>query len=142
MKLTILGTGNATVTECYNTCFVISNKENHFMIDGGGGSMILHQLKSAGFDWKEMRDIFVTHKHIDHLLGIIWMMRMILQNMNRGTYDGEATIYGHEEVIAILEKIAGEVLSEKETKNLGKRLHMVVVEDGEERDHRETGDIF
>lgn len=67
---------------------------------------------------------------------------MILQNMNRGTYDGEATIYGHEEVIAILEKIAGEVLSEKETKNLGKRLHMVVVEDGEERDHRETGDIF
>ena len=96
--------------------------------------MILHQLKSAGFDWKEMRDIFVTHKHIDHLLGIIWMMRMILQNMNRGTYDGEATIYGHEEVIAILEKIAGEVLSEKETKNLGKRLHMVVVEDGEERE--------
>ena len=89
------------------------------MIDGGGGNMILHQLKSAGFDWKEMRDIFVTHKHIDHLLGIIWMMRMILQNMNRGTYDGEATIYGHEEVIAILEKIAGEVLSEKETKNLG-----------------------
>ena len=134
MKLTILGTGNATVTECYNTCFVISNKENHFMIDGGGGNMILHQLKSAGFDWKEMRDIFVTHKHIDHLLGIIWMMRMILQNMNRGTYDGEATIYGHEEVIAILEKIAGEVLSEKETKNLGKRLHMVVVEDGEERE--------
>lgn len=51
-----------------------------------------------------------------------------------GTYDGEATIYGHEEVIAILEKIAGEVLSEKETKNLGKRLHMVVVEDGEERE--------
>ena len=98
------------------------------------GNMILHQLKSAGFDWKEMRDIFVTHKHIDHLLGIIWMMRMILQNMNRGTYDGEATIYGHEEVIAILEKIAGEVLSEKETKNLGKRLHMVVVEDGEERE--------
>ena len=58
---------------------------------------------------------------------------MILQNMNRGTYDGEATIYGHEEVIAILEKIAGEVLSEKETKNLGKRLHMVVVEDGEKK---------
>ena len=37
-------------------------------------------------------------------------------------------------MIAILEKIAGEVLSEKETKNLGKRLHMVVVEDGEERE--------
>ena len=92
MKLTILGTGNATVTECYNTCFVISNKENHFMIDGGGGSMILHQLKSAGLDWKEMRDIFVTHKHIDHLLGIIWMLRMYCQGMARGQFDEHVRI--------------------------------------------------
>lgn len=46
---------------------------------------------------------------------------MILQNMNRGTYDGEATIYGHEEVIAILEKIAGEVLSEKRDEKFRKK---------------------
>lgn len=25
MKLTMLGTGNALVTECYNTCFVIED---------------------------------------------------------------------------------------------------------------------
>lgn len=25
MKLTILGTGNAAVSECYNTCFAISD---------------------------------------------------------------------------------------------------------------------
>ena len=48
MKLTILGTGNATVTECYNTCFVISDDDRHFMVDGGGGNTILHQLKAAG----------------------------------------------------------------------------------------------
>ena len=131
MKLTILGTGNATVTECYNTCFVISDNDRHFMVDGGGGNTILHQLKAAGLNWMDMRDIFVTHKHIDHLLGIIWMMRMILQNMNRGKYEGEATIYGHEEVIRILKEMAGEVLSAKEMKYIDDRLHMVVVEDGE-----------
>ena len=114
MKLTILGTGNATVTECYNTCFVISDNDRYFMVDGGGGNTILHQLKAAGLNWMDMRDIFVTHKHIDHLLGIIWMMRMILQNMNRGKYEGEATIYGHEEVIRILKEMAGEVLSANE----------------------------
>ena len=27
MKLTILGTGNATVSECYNTCYAISDEE-------------------------------------------------------------------------------------------------------------------
>lgn len=26
MKLTMLGTGNALVTECYNTCFVLEDE--------------------------------------------------------------------------------------------------------------------
>ena len=96
MKLTMLGTGNALVTECYNTCFVIEDKGQYFMVDGGGGSAILHQLKHAGYDWMDMRHIFVTHKHVDHLMGIIWMVRMICQFMNHGEYQGEACIYSHE----------------------------------------------
>lgn len=43
----------------------------NFMVDGGGGNTVLHQLKQAGFDWMDIREIFVTHKHIDHLLGIM-----------------------------------------------------------------------
>ena len=42
MKLTMLGTGNALVTECYNPCFVIEDIGQYFMVDGGGGSAILH----------------------------------------------------------------------------------------------------
>ena len=45
MRLTLFGTGNALVTECYNTCFVIEDNGQNFMVDGGGGSMLLHQLK-------------------------------------------------------------------------------------------------
>ena len=52
MKLTMLGTGNALVTECYNTCFVLSDGNDHFMVDGGGGMTVLHQLKYAGLDWR------------------------------------------------------------------------------------------
>ena len=40
MKITILGTGNAQVTECYNTCYVLSSEEGSLLVDGGGGSMI------------------------------------------------------------------------------------------------------
>ena len=36
MKLTILGTGNATVTECYNTCFALQDSDEVFLVDGGG----------------------------------------------------------------------------------------------------------
>ena len=49
MKLTILGTGNATVTECYNTCFVLEDGDKHLLVDGGGGNTLLRQLKQAGF---------------------------------------------------------------------------------------------
>ena len=79
MNITMLGTGNAMVTECYNTCFVLQDGEKHLLVDGGGGNTLLRQLKQAGFDWKDMREIFVTHKHVDHLMGIIWMIRMICQ---------------------------------------------------------------
>lgn len=84
MKLTMLGTGKAVVTECYNTCFVLSDKNRHFLVDGGGGSGILKQLKDAGIDWQDIHDIFVTHKHMDHILGVMWMIRMAVQAMKRG----------------------------------------------------------
>ncbi len=45
MKLTILGTGNALVTKCYNTCFVLSDNNRHLLVDGGGGSEILARLE-------------------------------------------------------------------------------------------------
>ena len=35
MELTMLGTGNALVTECYNTCFTIRENEDYFLVDGG-----------------------------------------------------------------------------------------------------------
>ena len=48
MKLTMLGTGNAMVTECYNTCFILSQENQYFLVDGGGGNGLLKQLKKAG----------------------------------------------------------------------------------------------
>ena len=133
MKITMLGTGNALVTECYNTCFVLKDEGKYFMIDGGGGNEVLKQLKRAGLNWMDMRDIFVTHKHIDHILGIVWMMRLICQNMNKGTYEGDAFIYGHDEVIALLKDMAEKLLQPKQIKMIGDRLHLITVHDGETR---------
>ena len=46
-KIIFLGTGNAAVTKCYNSCFVIQNKEECFLVDAGGGNGILTQLEKA-----------------------------------------------------------------------------------------------
>lgn len=113
MKLTMLGTGHALVTECYNTCFVISDSENHFLVDGGGGNTILKQLKDAGISLDDIHEIFITHKHTDHLLGIVWVVRVVCQQMMKGKYDGILNVYGHDEVLNLLRDMAGKLLWEK-----------------------------
>ena len=92
MKITMLGTGKAVVTECYNTCFLIQNKDQLLLVDGGGGNTIFKQLQEINCDWKNIRHIFLTHTHMDHLMGVLWLVRMICQRMNKGKYDGEAFI--------------------------------------------------
>ena len=134
MKLTMLGTGNALVTECYNTCFMMEDNGELFMVDGGGGNTILRQIKKAGYDWMDVHHIFVTHRHIDHFMGIIWMARLICQFMAKGTYEGDAYIYSHGEVLDLIRDIAGKLLQKKQAAFIDKRLHLVEVEDGDVAD--------
>ena len=131
MKLTMLGTGNALVTECYNTCFVLEEGGQCLMVDGGGGSTVLAQLKHAGYDWMDMRRIFVTHKHVDHLLGIVWMIRMFCQSMRCGNCHGDAWIYSHAEVLGLLRDMAGKLLRPQEARLIDDQLHLVEIGDGQ-----------
>ena len=106
MEILFLGTGHAISTRCYNTCYVLRQNERYLLVDGGGGNGILRQLKRARLPWQKIKDIFVTHRHMDHVLGIFWVIRMIVKAMKRGTYVGEARIYGHDEVITLLRSTA------------------------------------
>lgn len=59
MKPTMLGTGNALVTECYNTCFILDDNGKLLLVDAGGGNTILQRIKHAGYDWMDIHHIFV-----------------------------------------------------------------------------------
>lgn len=133
MKLTILGTGNATVSECYNTCYAISDEGKHFLVDAGGGNRILKVLKDTGIDMNDIHDIFVTHEHVDHVLGIIWLVRMIGQRMNQGKYEGDLRIYCHEELAEKIQTIANMTIQQKVCKHMGERIQFDVVKDGDSR---------
>ncbi len=113
MKLTVLGTGNAAVSECYNTCFALSKGNSHFLVDAGGGNRILKVLKDTGIDIGDIHDIFITHEHVDHVLGIIWLIRVIGQRMNQGKYDGELRLYCHEELSQKIQAIANMTIQQK-----------------------------
>lgn len=131
MKLTMLGTGNALVTKCYNTCFVLEDDKKYFLVDGGGGNTVLSNLEKAGIDLMQIHEIFVTHKHIDHVLGIVWIIRIICQNMLKGKYQGEANVYAHAELIEIIKTLTSMLLQAKQTKLIGERVHLIPVADGE-----------
>ncbi|MDO5573678.1 MAG: MBL fold metallo-hydrolase [bacterium] len=133
MKITMLGTGHATVTKCYNTCFIIENNNQYLLVDGGGGNTLLRQLEKADIDWRTIHQIFITHKHLDHIVGVIWMIRMIAQGINQGKYQDELYIYGHDEVINLLDIMADNLLQKKEYAQIGKRIHLVQVTDSETR---------
>lgn len=134
MKLTILGTGNAAVTEVYNTCFAFSDGDRHFLVDAGGGNQILKRLKDAGIPLQDIHDIFLTHEHIDHLLGLIWLVRMIGQNMNKGKYEGDLRIYCHSDLIPVIRTITDLTIQKKVTKHIGERILLIPVGHGETKE--------
>ena len=90
-ELYVFGTGNAQATHCYNTCFAIKDGNEFFMVDAGGGNGILGILEKMNVDMSHIHHIFVTHEHTDHILGIVWMVRMIAtamkkENMRRASH--------------------------------------------------------
>ena len=131
MNLTMLGTGHALVTECYNTCFVITDEDKRLLVDGGGGNTILRQLKIKNIGLSEIHDIFVTHKHTDHLLGIIWIIRVICQQMNQGKYEGALNIYTHDEVLFLIRDMVKKLLLPREFALIDDRIALVEVVDGQ-----------
>lgn len=133
-NLYIFGTGNATVTRCYNTCFAIRNPEGEFfMVDTGGGNGILRILEDMDVDMTRIHHIFITHEHTDHLLGIVWMIRLIATRMKGGSYDGDLNIYCHEGLVDTITTICRLTIQGKFFQLIGDRIHLMVIHDGETR---------
>ena len=55
MHLTMLGTGSASVKNCYNTCFVFTENGQNFLVDAGGGNQILKILDDENISVTEYR---------------------------------------------------------------------------------------
>ena len=92
-RITMLGTGNAMCVNCFNTCFYLKTPGGGMLVDGGGGNGILSQLTKADIPFADIRHMFVTHSHTDHILGAIWMMRKISPMIFKGKHKGPFTIY-------------------------------------------------
>ncbi len=129
-KLIFLGTGNALVTRCYNTCFALQNGNEYFLTDAGGGNGILAQLEKAQIPLVNIHSLFLTHGHTDHILGVVWLIRLAASLFVRGKHTG-LTIYCHEECEKKLRLFCQMTLTLKLQSVLDNGIKFICLQDGE-----------
>lgn len=134
-QITMLGTGNATVSQIYNTCFVLQTPSTLMLVDAGGGNGILSQLKKVNVQISDIHHLFVTHAHTDHVLGVIWVIRMVAQCKG---YEGLLHVYGNDKVMKVIKTIIDMILAKKQLAKVAERVVFHQLEDGE---RFEVGDM-
>ena len=134
-QITMLGTGNATVSQIYNTCFVLQTSSTLMLVDAGGGNGVLAQLRKVNVQISDIHHLFVTHAHTDHVLGVIWVIRMVAQCKG---YEGLLHVYGNDKVMKVIKTIIDMILAKKQLAKVAERVVFHQLEDG---DCFEVGDM-
>lgn len=129
--LIVLGTGNAMVTRCFNTCFALRLGTGYFLVDSGGGNGILRALADSGISACDIHDIFITHAHTDHILGMPWLVRSIGTQMLSGRYEGALSIYCHDVAGQAIRTICALTIQKKFIDLFDDRIRFVALEDGD-----------
>ena len=104
-SITFLGTGSAFPSRSYNACCIIDTGCDTLMVDAGGGNGIFAALAGSGRGIDDIRRLFVTHVHTDHLLGAVWILRMLVKLDFDGVVRDRLEVYGNSDVIGALDNI-------------------------------------
>lgn len=132
MKITTLGTGHGAATKCYNTCFTMDDGDDFFLVDAGGGNGILSQLNNANVSLDKITALFVSHAHMDHILGAIWIIRIIGKKYMSETKEEPLYVYGNDEVVNAIIKLCN-ILLPKDFLNLLKHnIKVLEIKDGQQ----------
>ena len=77
--------------------------------------------------------LFVTHEHTDHILGVIWMIRMIGTAIKKGNYEGIFHIYCHNGLIDTIQTFCRLTLQKKFCDLIGDPIQLIPVSNRETR---------
>ena len=128
-KITMLGTGSGGTLELYNTCFVIQNEQGVFLIDTGGSIEIIKRLKQINISLEEIQNIFISHSHTDHILGLIWIFKKMTSMMMKGIKIDKINIYCNDVVYEAIKGVSNYVLQPSILKVIDEVANFVVLKD-------------
>lgn len=127
-KIIMLGTGHGTVLDLYNTCFVIQNDEGNFLIDTGGSIEIIKRLNQVNIKLDSIKNIFISHSHTDHILGLIWIFRRLYGV----TADKKINIYCNDEVYKAIIEVSKQVLPDRLMEKILNIINFHILENDEQ----------
>ena len=128
----MLGTGNGGTLDLYNTCFVIQNESDNFLIDTGGSIDIVKRLGKIDIDIKDIKHIFISHSHTDHILGLIWMFKRIGRAAISGKIEEKINIYCNDVVYEAIIGVSKYILPEKLINGVLDVVDFHILEDNEQ----------
>lgn len=130
-KITMLGTGNGGTISLYNTCFVIQNEQGVFLVDTGGSIEIIKRLKQSGIKLEEIKNIFISHSHTDHILGLIWMFKKMSRMAMHGEIKEKINIYCNDVVYEAIKGVSSYILPPVLTEAIYNITNFVVLDNGD-----------
>ena len=130
-RILVLGTGGGITVNCYSTCFLLQKDEKCILVDTGSGNQVLNNIKDAGININQIHDLFISHKHIDHLLGIFPFLRKIFQEMRMNNYNGILNIYCDKEIKSIVDTFISSTFHEAHEKQYKEYVRYHFLENGQ-----------
>lgn len=72
------------------------------LVDAGGGNGIVGRLLSCDIRPDELRNLFITHSHADHILGAVWIVRAVNKAIDDGTRTERMRVLGDTDTLHAL----------------------------------------
>lgn len=135
-KIIMLGTGMGSTVNLFNTCFALKNDDEYFLIDTGGGINIIENLKKSGIGLDKIHNIFISHCHTDHILGLFWLLKLMTgmitgKRTKRGVHNGVFNIYCNSEVKEAILAIYPHLYPKPMVDEIKTYLNIIVLKDGD-----------
>jgi ribonuclease BN (tRNA processing enzyme) len=133
----LLGTGGAANEGRHQACLLVgagdSMDEGLILLDTGGGLDVVRQLVATGYSPTAVRDIFVSHQHLDHSGGLepllLWSVIRSLRGRG-GPPKEETRVYCESRVLSVIERLF-DAVGTAAPRLFGGKLRLTPMMDGE-----------
>ncbi len=130
-SIKMLGTGHGFVFDLYNTCFLLKNNDDFLLVDTGGGAEIVRRLKQSYIELKDIQNIFISHCHTDHILGLMWILKKMSKIFGKETYKEKLNIYCNREVAKAIPAIYSHLFPMSRVETIKEGINIHILADGD-----------